>query len=473
MTAAADYARFAAPGRDFYSTGPRLCMDYQVDHVVAETTLDMSQFEDVEVKGMVALSVESNLNPCWYLTVGGSIFNNPAAAEGRVYFGAMDKSFYCVSEDGALLWRFPTNGLIASSPMLAQLPAGPSVLFGSYDGALYCLDAATGKERWKFQTQGEVYSQPCLSDGVIYFGSKDRHVYALDAATGKERWRFAANGAICSSPRVFAAETAGRPMAAGLALLCFGADSDSFYALDAATGALRWKFDGHSDRYLKPASDSGLVFFGSMDGNVYALALATGALAWRYPTGSGIATDVILADGILYAGSRDHCFYALRADSSLLWRFETPDVIGHGCTVAPGPEGAVVYFGGCDNNLYAVDAATGALRWKARTGGMVCSCPVVTEQGVYFGSWDCNLYAVDKSGGVRWKFQTGLSTQARIEYPQQLLQKKAKTVWRPASSQREEKYKEAVGSLGGSSVYAPLSTYTTGARYTVKGRYAG
>ena len=464
-------------------------MDYQVDRIVAETTLDMSQFEDVEVKGMVALSVESNLNPCWYLTVGGSIFNNPAAAEGMVYFGAMDKSFYCVSEDGALVWRFPTNGLIASSPTLATIPdpAGrplAAVLFGSYDGALYCLDAATGAERWRFQTQGEVYSQPCVAEGTVYFGSKDRHVYALDAATGAERWRFAANGAICSSPRTFApALAADAAEAAPGAVLCFGADSDAFYCLDSS-GAVRWKFDGHSDRYLKPASDGRLVFFGSMDGNVYALDLATGGLAWRYPTGSGIATDVVLAtvngQELLYAGSRDHCFYALRPDGSLLWRFETPDVIGHGSTVAAvaAPDGAradAVYFGGCDNNLYAVDAATGAFLWKARTGGMVVSCPAVTEKGVYFGSWDCNLYSVaPASGAVRWKFPTGLSTQARIEYPPQLLQK-ARIVWRPAAGRQEsEKYKES-GSLsdGRASVYTPVSTYTTGARYAVKGRYAG
>jgi outer membrane protein assembly factor BamB len=59
------------------------------------------------------------------------------------------------------------------------------VYVGSRDYYLYAADAATGKLRWRFPTQGPIDdSSPALADGRIYVGSLDRHVYALNVDTG-------------------------------------------------------------------------------------------------------------------------------------------------------------------------------------------------------------------------------------------------------------------------------------------------
>ena len=64
--------------------------------------------------------------------------------------------------------------------------------FGSGDGNLYALDAATGDLRWKFKTGDVVVhaSPGALADGFLFFGSWDSYFYAVDATTGKEKWRF-------------------------------------------------------------------------------------------------------------------------------------------------------------------------------------------------------------------------------------------------------------------------------------------
>jgi len=43
---------------------------------------------------------------------------------------------------------------------------------------------------WKFKTSEVVHASPALADGVLFFGSWDSYFYAVDAATGKEKWRF-------------------------------------------------------------------------------------------------------------------------------------------------------------------------------------------------------------------------------------------------------------------------------------------
>ena len=68
----------------------------------------------------------------------------------------------------------------------------------------------------------------------------------------------------------------------------------------------------------------------------------------------------------VYFGSTDGNFYAVDAESGAQkWKFEAqePD------SVDAGGRGEVVYFGAYDGNFYAVDAATGALKWKFKTGG--------------------------------------------------------------------------------------------------------
>ena len=67
----------------------------------------------------------------------------------------------------------------------------------------------------------------------------------------------------------------------------------------------------------------------------------------------------------------------------------------------------VIYFGGDDGNIYAVEAATGRQIWKTTTRGPVPSTPAIDHGTVYAVSYDGKFYAFDaRSGAVRWKFAT-------------------------------------------------------------------
>jgi outer membrane protein assembly factor BamB len=251
------------------------------------------------------------------------------------------------------------------------------------------------KQFWRFETGGNVLSSPAVVERVVYIGSDDSYVYALDAATGAERWRFhfQTGGNVLSSPAVVGG------------VLYIGSDDNYVYALDAATGAERWRFQTGGLVHSSPAVVGGVLYIGSDDSYAYALDAATGEQRWRFKTGGDVFSAPAVLDGVVYVGSYDNYVYALdAATGEQRWRFET----GAHLESSPAVANGAVYVGSNDDYVYALDAATGEKRWRFQTGAYVLSSPAVANGIMYVGSGDGYVYALDAATGAeRWRFQTG------------------------------------------------------------------
>lgn len=57
--------------------------------------------------------------------------------------------------------------------------ADGKVLVGSHDGALYALDAQSGRLVWRYQTGDGVQASPAAAQGRVFVGSFDGKVYAF------------------------------------------------------------------------------------------------------------------------------------------------------------------------------------------------------------------------------------------------------------------------------------------------------
>ncbi|NCP86881.1 MAG: protein kinase [Anaerolineae bacterium CG_4_9_14_3_um_filter_57_17] len=86
-----------------------------------------------------------------------------------------------------------------------------------------------------------------------------------------------------------------------------------------------------------------------------------------------------------------------------IWTFQCEDEIRGSSMVYNG----AVYTGCYDNNLYALNAATGEFIWKYAAEGGIVSRPAAYEDIVYFGSEDHRVHAVSaRSGKVAWMYYT-------------------------------------------------------------------
>jgi outer membrane protein assembly factor BamB len=131
----------------------------------------------------------------------------PILVEGRLYFGStVDHSLHCVDlETGAPLWRHATDAPIRLAPTFAH----GNVYFGSDDGVVRCLEAATGRPVWEMRVgpaderllaRGEMISRWPVRTGVLvdgdvaYFGAgvfphEQVFLCAAEATTGRLLWR--------------------------------------------------------------------------------------------------------------------------------------------------------------------------------------------------------------------------------------------------------------------------------------------
>jgi alcohol dehydrogenase (cytochrome c) len=157
---------------------------------------------------------------------------------------------------------------------------------------------------------------------------------------------------------------------------------------------------------MSPVVVNGVVYIQDMEANVYALDLATGKLRWEYRVNTqelgGPGPDgVVVADGRVY-GDAPHTAFALSAATGKpVWVDRSLLTSGEGAfSIQPQAVAGRVYLASSLGNgpgggiLLALDAATGKLIWKFNT--MLGSDAPVRAVGAG-GAWESPLVGTDGS----------------------------------------------------------------------------
>jgi outer membrane protein assembly factor BamB len=182
---------------------------------------------------------------------------------------------------------------------------------------------------WRFPTHG-ISSSPTVMGATMFVSANDHHVYALDVATGHLRWRYHAENEVMSQPAY----------ANGLVYVGTGnSDAIAYYpptfvvtgsgvnrleALDARTGVERW-WSGLAGAGMPSAAILGSAVV-AVDGagSVLAVDARSGAYRWSRRLYENFAMSAVLDghDGRLYlAGGFPNAVFAIRAsDGAPIWK---------------------------------------------------------------------------------------------------------------------------------------------------------
>ena len=190
-------------------------------------------------------------------------------------------------------------------------------------------------------------------------------------------------------------------------------------SLTACTG--RFNVEGG---WAAPLISGDTLFVGTRDGKILALDKRNGTTKWMFPIEDSIepvyATPALSKDGILYIGGYDGDLYAINtANINTIANVPTLDearVFSSGGSIIASPviSGDTIVVASSNGSIYSLNRTTGALNWKFETGNKIWSTPVIDGSNIYFGSLDHNFYALNLENGKElWNFPTGAAIAAQ------------------------------------------------------------
>ena len=258
---------------------------------------------------------------------------------------------------GREVWRFATEGKVYSTPAVWK----QRVVIGSTDGYIYCLSLKRGRLLWRYRCDKSVLATPVVQDGIAYIGSSDHVFRAIKVRNGRQIWaREGIAGFVECKPFIDKEQ------------IVFGDWANTLYSLDPTTGDLQWTWKTKGSRMFSPAAvypvkSHGKIFLVTPERKTYALDARTGEQLWV--SAGGRESIALSPDG-------ETIYVKTMFDSVQAYATATPDAEkrwevhpGFGYEIAPTPcacsaDGRLVFVPTDKGNLFCLNAADGSVAWK-------------------------------------------------------------------------------------------------------------
>lgn len=277
------------------------------------------------------------------------------------------------------------RGVVLGAVLLALTGCGSGLLGGGSTGWLdgsgdrTPVSGRAAQLRWRQQITPDYEgayipverAAPALDprNDRIYVGSSAGALWALSGA-GQRVYSYDAGGGIMAGPTLDTERDE----------LYLGTEEGVVHMLTASTGVLRWRAEVGGAISEPPLLTEDAAYVVTDGDVVVALARENGEALWRYrreaPEGFYVSghAGLVLADGRLLTGFTSGVVVALDpADGSLLWERDTSVELEAGADGAPRFSdvdttpvviGETVYVASFAGGLYALELASGTVRWR-------------------------------------------------------------------------------------------------------------
>ena len=190
----------------------------------------------------------------------------PETGDGFVFVAAGEEIVALIDRSGAIGWKAPVGGPVASAPFF---DAGVLVVTRA-DGEVIALRATNGSVIWRRSFGAPVVVSPSVAGERFYLALNDSRVLALTPETGEPVWTYTVDGA-----------------ATGLLALddqlVIGTRGNRVYSLKSESGRLRWTRPVGGDVIGPAVADEEHIYFAALDNVLRAVDRDSGNLRWIAP----------------------------------------------------------------------------------------------------------------------------------------------------------------------------------------------
>jgi len=286
-------------------------------------------------------------------------------------------------------WRIPTTATLSGGLILGT---NGLVYAATSDKQLYAWEASSGTLRWHTNFSSlHWFSGPLAvgPEGNLYVMAAPG-LHALNGETGTTLWTKEAQSgctvAIGPDGTVYT-----------IAAYALYGTADFLYALDPATGAVRWEWQGSRLSGVPALSANGMIFVVSAHGKVISIDTHTGQRIWEFvEEGVDFASVIAAGDGtVLAIGSGSEVVALEGITGERLWNFRAEGI----SNTLIGP-GGTIYVATYSGLIHVLDVASGDLERELSLPFPLDYPLLLTADGaLYLGNG--NLYALNLASKAR------------------------------------------------------------------------
>ncbi|MFN0061758.1 MAG: PQQ-binding-like beta-propeller repeat protein [Myxococcaceae bacterium] len=230
----------------------------------------------------------------WSVTVGGRSLAGPTVVGDMVYVPAPHGLLLALaSSDGTEKWRYAAAAELVTPPTVTPT----LVLVQTQTDVLIAVDRATGAWRWQYRREPPAgfsirgAATPAVDKENAYAGFSDGFIVALRLSDGTVRWE---RGLSPKGTQFIDADAS--PVLDENGSLFVASYSEGVHALEASSGAIRWK---HVATGVTQLLHRGGIVWASGDAQIMALETERGHPAWNLDLKEQAAGKPVLANRYL------------------------------------------------------------------------------------------------------------------------------------------------------------------------------
>jgi len=278
-----------------------------------------------------------------------------------------------------------TYGLVTLAVALSACTA-----FADFDGP------APLAWRWAQSTAAAPGGKPLVAGETVYIAVGGR-MYALERATGNQVWRFPAAEPLEANFR--------SGMTMGNGIVVAAADNKTIFAVDSATGALRWQWTSTESLTGAPVVTGNHVVVATMPSGLMSIDATTGMAEWKESLklkGTPYPNLSVWQNSVIVMTNEPAVISVNPGAAKILWSVKASQLSGNSM---PTVLGDTIYLN-TGYVLTALRGATGGKKWEVRMDENLAFGPAVTESGVAVVSATGTVYSFDING--RFMFRSGI-----------------------------------------------------------------
>ena len=296
-----------------------------------------------------------------------------------------------------LAWKTDTGATIQRAPVTVK----DIVVLMHGENEIQAFESESGEGRWQFETPAKLWSNSLSNtlDDVLVAGENGRLI-AMTTRSGLGEWENSLDGEVLHPPLVdryvvFAATSAVESAEDQKAELL---------AINASTGKILWRYPTTNSKLVTPARGSDYVYMGGNDDDtmrLYALGAADGELRWKYEVAAGTIEAI-------YASDQQGSLTAIDGISgSLSWQHEFVASVSW----LIGTEDLLIFEDSA--SLQAWDIGTGDAVWDYPISAPVMGQPTILDDKLFLLSQTGEVIALDPQTGLEaWRYPTDSKSPA-------------------------------------------------------------